>query len=60
MRITGASDGEFESKEYAWGNKERSGMVLKYTVTSGLYGERCDRRACDRGLTMDIFSSVEK
>jgi hypothetical protein len=59
---TATGSGEFKSKEYAWGNKERNGIVLNYTVTSdkGAYTANDVIVERDRGVVMELFSPVEK
>lgn len=58
--ITGK--GEFKSKEYAWGNKERNGIVLDYTITNekGTYTASDVLVERDRGVVMEVFSPVSK
>ncbi|MDR0394326.1 MAG: DUF1735 domain-containing protein [Tannerella sp.] len=59
---TATGTGEFKSKEYSWGNKERNGIVLNYTVTSdkGEYSASDVIVERDRGVKMELFSPVSK
>ncbi len=52
--------GEFKTKAYTWGNKDRDGIVLNYTVTDGMHTyEASDVLvARDRGVVMEVFSPV--
>jgi hypothetical protein len=57
---TVAGSGEFKSKAYEWGNKERDGIVLNYTVTNdkGSYAANDVFVARDRGVVMEVFNPV--
>jgi len=57
-----SGSGEFKSKAYNWGNKERDGIVLNYTVTNdkGSYTAADVLVARDRGVVMEVFTPVEK
>jgi hypothetical protein len=52
--------GEFKTKAYNWGNKDRDGIVLNYTVADGTHtyeaGDVLVTR--DRGVVMEVFSPV--
>lgn len=52
--------GEFQSKKYSWGNKERDGIVLNYTVSDGAHVyEASDVLVLrDRGVVMEVYSPV--
>ncbi len=54
--ITGS--GEFKSKAYEWGNKERDGIVLNFTVSdeAGTYTSSDVLVARDRGVVMEVYS----
>ena len=56
--ITGT--GEFQSKKYSWGDKERDGIVLKYTVSDGTNVYEADETLVirDRGVVMEVYSPV--
>jgi hypothetical protein len=56
--VTGS--GEFKSKAYQWGNKERDGIAVNYTVTTGKGTYTADDVfvARDRGVVMEVFSPV--
>jgi hypothetical protein len=56
--ITGT--GEFKSKAYSWGNKERDGIVLKYTVANATNKYEADEVmvARDRAVVMETYSPV--
>jgi len=56
--ITGS--GEFQSKKYSWGNKERDGIELNYTISDGnhLYQANDVLVIRDRGVTMEVYSPV--
>ena len=56
--ITGT--GEFQSKKYNWGNKERDGIVLKYTISDGVNTYEADDVLVirDRGVVMEIYTPV--
>jgi hypothetical protein len=58
--VTGS--GEFKSKAYEWGNKERDGIVLNYTVTDskGSYTAGDTLVIRDRSIVMELFSPVAK
>jgi hypothetical protein len=56
--ITGS--GEFKSKQYSWGNKERDGIVLKYTVSGTTNSYEADEVLVirDRAVVMETYSPV--
>lgn len=56
--ITGS--GTFKSKAYSWGNKERDGIELNYTVSDGVntYEASDVLIIRDRGVVMEVFSPV--
>lgn len=57
---TVSGSGEFKTKAYTWGNKDRDGIVLTYTVANGTHTyEASDVLvARDRGVVMEVFSPV--
>jgi hypothetical protein len=56
--ITGT--GTFKSKEYTWGNKQRDGIVLNYTVTTATnkYEASDVLVARDRAVIMELYTPV--
>jgi hypothetical protein len=56
--VTGT--GTFQSKKYSWGNKERDGITLKYTVNTATYKYEADEVlvARDRAVVMETYSPV--
>jgi len=52
--------GEFQSKKYSWGNKDRDGIVLNYTISDGTHVyEASDVLVLrDRGVVMEVYSPV--
>ncbi|MBC5634598.1 DUF5627 domain-containing protein [Parabacteroides hominis] len=59
--VTG--NGEFKPKAYSWGNKERDGIVLNYTVKKedgSIYVANDVFVIRDRDIVMEVFSPVEK
>jgi hypothetical protein len=52
--------GEFKTKAYNWGNKDRDGIVLNYTVIDGTHTYEAGDVlvARDRGVMMEVFSPV--
>jgi hypothetical protein len=52
--------GVFKSKEFSWGNKERNGIELTFTVSDGTYTyEASDVLVVrDRGVVMEVYSPV--
>lgn len=52
--------GEFQSKKYSWGNKERDGIVLNYTISDGTHVYQANDVLVirDRGVTMEVYSPV--
>lgn len=52
--------GEFQSRKYNWGSKERDGIVLKYTVSDGTYVYEAEETLVirDRGVVMEVYSPV--
>lgn len=57
---TVSGTGEFLSKKYSWGNKDRDGIVLKYTVTNGTntYDAEDTLVIRDRDVVMEVYSPV--
>ena len=59
--VTGT--GEYKSKAYSWGNKERDGLILNYPVkdeNGSLYTASDVLVIRDRDVVMELFSPVEK
>jgi hypothetical protein len=56
--LTISGTGEFKSKAYAWGDKQRDGIVLNYTVTNGVntYTASDVMVARDRAVVMEVFT----
>lgn len=56
--VTGA--GEFKAKAYNWGNKERDGLTLKYTLKRGNNTYEADETLVirDRGVVMEVYTPV--
>ena len=56
--VTG--NGEFKAKAYNWGNKERDGFTLKYTLKrdNNIYEAEETLVIRDRGVVMEIYSPV--
>jgi hypothetical protein len=56
--ITGT--GAFVSKKYSWGNKDRDGITLKYTVSSATNRYDADEVlvARDRAVIMEVYNPV--
>ncbi|MEX0929989.1 MAG: DUF5627 domain-containing protein [Balneolales bacterium] len=54
--ITGS--GEYQSRQYEWGNKDRDGIVLDFTISDGVHTyEASDVLvARDRGVVMETYS----
>lgn len=52
--------GEFQSKKYSWGDKERDGIALKYTVSDGNHVYQAEEVLVirDRGVVMEVYSPV--
>lgn len=52
--------GEFQSKKYFWGNKDRDGIILNYTVSNGEYIYEANDVLVirDRGVVMEVYSPV--
>lgn len=52
--------GEFQSKKYSWGNKERDGITLNYTISDGVntYEAQDVLVIRDRGVVMELYSPV--
>jgi hypothetical protein len=57
---TATGSGEFKSKAYVWGNKERDGIAVSYTVTTGKGTYTADDVfvARDRSVVMEVFNPV--
>ena len=58
--FTVSGTGEFKSKAYAWGNKDRDGIVINFTVSDGTYTyEASDVLVIrDRAVAMETYSPV--
>ena len=56
--ITGT--GEFLTKKYSWGNKDRDGITLSYKVSSGSYSYEATETlvARDRAVIMEVYTPV--
>lgn len=56
--VTGT--GEFKSNEFAWGDKERNGIELNFTVSDGEYTYEANDVlvARDRGVVLETYSPV--
>lgn len=56
--LTISGTGEFKSKAYTWGNKQRDGIVLNLTVTDGVstYTASDVMVIRDRGVVMEVFA----
>jgi len=52
--------GEFQSKKYSWGNKDRDGIILNFTVSNGEYTYIASDTLVirDRGVVMEVYSPV--
>jgi len=52
--------GEFQSKKYSWGNKERDGITLNYTISDGTYVYQSNEVLVlrDRSVVMEVYSPV--
>jgi len=52
-----AGTGEFKSKAYVWGNKQRDGITVNYTVTDGVNTYTADDVLVvrDRAVVMELF-----
>jgi hypothetical protein len=52
--------GEFKSKAYNWGNKERDGIILNFTVSNGVntYTANDVLVVRDRGVVMEVYDPV--
>lgn len=50
--------GEFHSKKYSWGNKERDGITLKYTISDGNFVYEANEVLVirDRDIVMEVYS----
>lgn len=55
-----SGSGEFKSKEYSWGNKDRDGITLNYSVSDGTHTyEASDVLVLrDRAVVMEVYSPV--
>ncbi len=56
--ITGT--GTFQSKKFNWGNKERDGIVLQYTVSNALNKYEANETLVvrDRAVVMEVYNPV--
>ena len=52
--------GEFKTKAYSWGNKERDGIILNFTVSNGVntYTASDVLVIRDRGVVMEVYNPV--
>lgn len=50
--------GEFKSKAYSWGNKQRDGIVLNFTISNGVntYTASDVLVIRDRGVVMEVYN----
>ncbi len=55
---TVSGTGEFKSKAYSWGSKERDGIVLNFTVSNGTHTYQASDVLVirDRGVVMETYS----
>lgn len=55
--LTISGTGEFKSKAYTWGNKQRDGIVLNFTVSDGVntYSASDVMVLRDRDVTMEVY-----
>jgi hypothetical protein len=60
VSYTATGSGEFKSKAYRWGNKERDGIAVNYTITTdkGTYTADDVFVARDRSVVMEVFDPV--
>lgn len=60
MPYTVTGTGTFQSKKYSWGNKDRDGIALTYTVTTptNKYEATEVLVARDRAVVMEVYSPV--
>lgn len=56
--LTISGSGEFKSKAYSWGNKQRDGIALNFTATDGVntYKGNDVLVIRDRGVVMEVFT----
>lgn len=56
--ITG--EGTFFQKKYEWGNKERDGIEISYTVSNGVYTYKASDVLIvrDRDIVMEVFNPI--
>lgn len=56
--VTGT--GEFLTKKYNWGNKDRDGITLSYKVSNGTYSYEATETlvARDRAVVMEVYTPV--
>lgn len=59
-QYTISGTGEFQSKKYNWGNKERDGIVLNYQISDGVnvYQANDVLVIRDRSIVMEVYSPV--
>lgn len=57
---TVSGSGQFKSKEYNWGNKERDGIVLTYQVSDGINTYEANEVLVlrDRPVVLEVYSPV--
>ena len=57
---TVSGSGRFQSKKYSWGNKERDGIELTYTISNGTntYEAKENLVLRDKGVTMEVYEPV--
>lgn len=56
-----SGNGSFEKKAFEWGNKERNGIVLNYSISDGNYTYEANDTLVvrDRGVVMEVFDPVK-
>jgi len=52
--------GEFQPKKYSWGNKERDGITLSYTISDGAHVYQANDILVlrDRSVVMEVYSPL--
>lgn len=57
---TATGTGEFKAKAYDWGNKERDGLTIKYSIKKGNNTYEADEVLVirDRGVVMEVYTPV--
>jgi hypothetical protein len=58
VNYTVSGTGEFKSKAYSWGNKDRDGIVLNFTLTNGIHTYQASDILVirDRAVVMETYS----